>query len=92
MTDDTVAIQQALDAASYVYFPDGIYMINGNSTNWWSAINGGIFPHSNQTIILSNNATLKVIENLSGFYTILNIIITINPSINPFFHSIIWIR
>jgi uncharacterized protein YjbI with pentapeptide repeats len=72
VTDDTVAIQQALDAASYVYFPDGIYMINGNSTNWWSAINGGIFPHSNQTIILSNNATLKVIENLSGFYTILN--------------------
>ena len=64
VTDDTAAIQSALDASSYVYIPDGTYMINATTS---------IKPKSNQTIILSNNAILKAIDNSTGDYSILNI-------------------
>ena len=72
-TDDTAAIQAALDASSYVYIPDGTYIINATNSGWseWRA--GGIYPRSNQTIELSNNAILKAKDNITGFYNILNI-------------------
>jgi len=72
-TDDTAAIQAALDASSYVYFPDGTYMINGTNDGWGHTREGGIYPRSNQTILLSNNAILKAISNETGFYNIVNI-------------------
>ncbi len=74
VTDDTEAIQAALDASSFVYIPDGTYMINGTNDGFGHQREGGIFPRSNQTIILSDNATLKVIENKTGFYNIVNVI------------------
>lgn len=61
-TDDTQAIQSALDASSYVYIPDGTYMID--------AVSGGIKPKSNQKIVLSNNAVLKAITNGEKGYKI----------------------
>ena len=61
-TDDTQAIQSALDSSSFVYIPDGTYMID--------AVSGGIKPKSNQKIVLSNNATLKAITNASKSYSI----------------------
>lgn len=64
-TNDTVAIQSALNASSIVYIPDGTYMID--------AVNGGIKPKSNQTIILSNNAVLKAITNGEKEYSIISI-------------------
>lgn len=74
ITDDTAAIQAALDASSYVYIPDGTYMINGYRAWYTDPESGGIQPRSNQTIILSNNALLKAITNSTGFYNIINVV------------------
>lgn len=65
VTDDTAAIQAALDASSYVYIPDGTYMINAVKSS------GGIlYPRSNQTIILSDKALLKAFTTSSTHYII----------------------
>ena len=73
VTDDTKAIQDALDYSSFIYIPDGVYMINGSNGGWSEVTNGGIYPRSGQRIILSNNAKLKAITNENGFYNIVNI-------------------
>lgn len=57
-TDDTQAIQNAINKNSYVYIPDGVYMINGLN---------GLRPKSNQVIVLSKNAVLKMIPSNSDF-------------------------
>lgn len=74
ITDDTQAIQAALDASSYVYIPDGVYIIDATYGGWGHSTEGGIQPRSNQTIILSNNAILKPKENINGFYNVINIV------------------
>lgn len=72
VTDDTAAIQAALNASSFVYIPDGTYMINAVFAGYGHESEGGLKPKSNQTIILSPNATLKAIPNSSQFYYIIN--------------------
>lgn len=74
VTDDTAAIQAALDASAYVYIPDGTYMVD--------AVSGGILPHSNQTIVLSERATLKAITNASKSYSVVKIAEVDNVSIS----------
>lgn len=74
VADDTAAIQAALDASSFVYIPDGTYMINATNAGFGYQTEGGVFPRSNQTIVLSNNATLKAITNSNGFYNIINLV------------------
>lgn len=64
-TDDTAAIQTALDNNSVVYFPDGVYMINAEVS---------ICPKSNQTIMLSENAVLKAITNSSERYSVVKLL------------------
>ena len=71
-TDDTSAIQSAFDASSYVYIPDGTYLISATNDGWGHISEGGIYPRSNQTIVLSNNAVLKAKDNTTGFYNIVN--------------------
>lgn len=56
-TDDTAAIQRAIDLYDSVYIPEGVYMINGSV---------GLTPRSNQVIRLSNHAELKLIPNSSS--------------------------
>lgn len=73
VADDTDAIQSALNASSFVYIPDGVYMINATFEGYDSIGNGGIKPKSGQTIILSLNATLKAITNSTSFYNIINL-------------------
>lgn len=73
ITDDTDAIQSALDASSFVYIPDGVYMINASNNGWGTETTGGIYPRSGQRIVLSNNAKLKAITNTNGFYNVVNI-------------------
>lgn len=63
-TDDTAAIQSALDASSYVYIPDGTYMINATKSG------GILYPRSNQTIILSEKALLKAFKTSASAYII----------------------
>ena len=74
VADDTAAIQAALDTASLIYIPDGVYMINATNSGWGHQYEGGVKPKSNQTIILSQNATLKAISNSTGFYNIINLV------------------
>lgn len=73
VADDTVAIQAALDSSSLVYIPDGTYMIDAAFDGYGHESEGGIKPKSGQTIILSNNATLKAFPNSSQFYNIINL-------------------
>ena len=53
VTDDTSAIQAALNQNDTVYIPDGTYMIN---------VDQPLKPKSNQTIKMSSNASLKAIS------------------------------
>lgn len=70
-TNDTVALQAILDyvgtnGGGTVYFPKGTYMVYGNST---STVWGGlIVRYDNTYIVLSPNATIKVITNNSERY------------------------
>ena len=73
LTDDTAAIQAALDANSFVYIPGGVYMIDSVYGGYYHESEGGIKLKSNQTVVLSENAVLKAIPNSSEFYTIVNI-------------------
>ena len=81
-TDDTAAIQTALDNHSFVYIPDGTYMINAEHKDWGDMhTKGGIFPKSNQTIILSEKAVLKAISTSSSFYNVINVVNVENVNI-----------
>lgn len=62
--DDTSAIQTALDINSYVYIPDGIYMIDASVA---------LLPNTGNKICLSENATLKAITNNLDRYHIIYI-------------------
>lgn len=73
VTDDTAAIQAALDASSLVYIPDGTYMVNATYSGYSDSYNGGIKPNSGQRIVMSQNAKLKAIANATGFYNIVNL-------------------
>jgi parallel beta-helix repeat protein len=70
-TDDTDAIQKAVDAAgtkgATILIPDGTYMIN--AVKQYSRY--GIALRSNITLKLSSGATLKAIPNASDTYAIL---------------------
>ena len=73
VTDDTAAIQAALDASSLVYIPEGTYMINATYSGYSDSHNGGIKPNSGQRIVMAPNAKLKAIANATGFYNIINL-------------------
>lgn len=63
-TDDTAHIQKALDTVGNVTVPDGLYMVNA-LTN--------IMMNTNNTLKLSENATLKAITNSSNVYAVIKI-------------------
>ncbi|WLT30175.1 right-handed parallel beta-helix repeat-containing protein [Geothrix sp. PMB-07] len=71
-TDDTAAIQKAVNAVSgtggTVLIPDGTYMINAVKQN-----SSGIRLGSNMTLSLSAGAVLKAIPNSAGTYAIVAI-------------------
>ena len=74
VTDDTAAIQAALDASSYVYIPDGTYMINvGGGDSEALGRNGGIRPKSGQVIELAENAVLKAIPSPYKHYSLISL-------------------
>ncbi len=71
-TDDTAAIQRALNASNTIVIPKGIYMINTKV---------GLKPKSNQSITFENGATFKAIPNAEGFYRIFDVSNVSNISI-----------
>lgn len=73
VTDDTAAIQAALDASSYVYIPDGVYMVDaGGGSSQSSAYESGLRVRSGQRVELSEGAVLKALPNPNKFYNIIN--------------------
>ena len=63
-TDDTVAIQLALDSgAGTIVFPDGTYLVNPLTSRTDPATSGivrtALMPLTDQKLVLSNRATLK---------------------------------
>lgn len=63
VTDDTAAIQAALDSGNQtIYFPDGVYMVDAVT---------GLVPSNNQSLILADNAELQAITNSSDTYNVI---------------------
>ncbi len=63
VTDVTAALQNVLNNNDNVFIPDGVYMINGAAINDVRSDNpdSGLVLHSNQKLLLSDNAILKLI-------------------------------
>ncbi len=72
-TDDTAAIQAAIDAGINVYIPDGTYLINADNDGWGHTYKGGIRPKTGSTIIMSPGAVLKAKPNTNGFYNVISL-------------------
>ena len=63
-SDDTAAIQSALDRYDTVYIPDGVYYIN---------VDQSLHLKSNQTLILSCGATLQALPSAREGYSVIDI-------------------
>jgi len=80
--DDTEKIQQAIedtsDKGGTLYIPAGTFLINPafQGPNQWGAIvdRMGIYPHSNMTIILDQNAVLKAIPTAEENYSVISFV------------------
>jgi parallel beta-helix repeat protein len=72
VTDDTAAIQRAVDAVAgtggTVLIPDGTYMVNAVAHGW-----AGVRLGNSMVLSLSPRAVLKAIPNASGTYAILSV-------------------
>ena len=66
VTDDTLAIQSALDTGKNIFIPSGVGMIDCKRVtiaNYADDTVAGLIPKSNQTILFSSGAKLKAIPN-----------------------------
>ncbi len=72
-TDDTAAIQKALDTYDQVYIPDGKYLIN---------VDKSLVLNNNQILTLSDNAILKAKPTSSKKYSVILISGKKNVTVN----------
>ena len=63
-TDDTIAIQTALDSVSSIIVPSGIYMVDATES---------ILPNTGNKIALANTATIKALPTDAGTYAVVAI-------------------
>lgn len=85
VTDDTLAIQSAIDTGGTILIPKGTYMINGTRktvTNVGDRTVGGLFPKSNQSITFEKGAVLKIIPSSAEWYSIFALHEVYNVTIN----------
>lgn len=68
VTDDTAAIQAAMDANFNVYIPSGVYLVDGRYNGWTDPHMGGIRLRSGQCVHMSADCTIKVKTNDGAFY------------------------
>ncbi len=64
VTDDTVSIQAAFDAAYNIYFPAGNYLVDATI---------GLKPHNNSVINLDDQALISVKPNAAGGYRLFDL-------------------
>lgn len=74
VTDDTAALQAALNAGNNIYIPDGVYLIDAAYAGWNDTGTGGLKPNNNTKIVLSENAVLRAKSNPTSFYHVFNLI------------------
>lgn len=74
VTDDTAALQAALNAGNNIYIPDGVYLIDAAYAGWNDTGTGGLKPNNNTKIVLSENAVLVAKNNPTSFYHVFNLI------------------
>jgi len=79
--DDTEKIQQAIKdtpQGGTLYIPAGTFLINPafQGPNQWGAIvdRMGIYPHSDMTIILHNDAVIQAIPTAEGNYSVISFV------------------
>ncbi len=70
VTDDTLAIQQALTAANSVYVPAGTYLVSATIT---LATNQSLFGDGQASIISANDDDFNVIELAGGYASLRNL-------------------
>lgn len=74
LTDDTTALQLALDNCKDLFIPNGTYLIevNGGDSYEASVASGLIIP-SNCHLVLAQNAIIQADANLYSYYRVLNL-------------------
>ena len=73
VTDDTAAIQAAMDAHYNVYIPDGVYLVDGWYQDFAYSPNGGIKLHTGQRVYMSADCAIQVKTNNGAFYNAFNV-------------------
>lgn len=71
VADDTLAIQNALDASQRVYVPPGTYMIKADTVPAGGL--AGVKPQSNSELIFHKDAFFKAITTDAGLYSIIDL-------------------
>ena len=68
VTDDTAAIQAAMDAHLNVHIPTGTYLVDGKYSGWTDPHMGGVKLRSGQRVYMAADCVIQVKTNDGAFY------------------------